>query len=270
MSDPGNSAPPTRQQLIDERLRRARQELEARAALVDPGVAAARVAAVSAETLPVESSPIGKRLPLAARIAMAGPERMINAPIHEPDLENFKGLAFDADAWLRVVDEKLREYDFGNVHHSTVVLACRELAAAATGGRGMARWTYELWASFARCGRSTIHKIIRALWDTELVRIFNPYYWQGREQRRAANAYFPTMPPGHGAEAVAEAPTPPESTAPGAEAMPPAGAVKAMRRMAAAVRELASYFPGLHARTYGLNTSPLRQEPRQERRTAPT
>ncbi len=216
--------------------------------------ATARAAVIDAPS-PDPVKPVGQKLPLAARIAMAGPERMFNVPIHEPDLDNFQGRPFDRKTWLARVETALGVYDFGHVHHATVVLACRELADAAEGGRGMVRWTYVQWADFGRCCRSTIHKIIRALWDAGLVRIVNAFYWKGREQRRAANAYFPVM--ADDAAAVVDGAAVPEAVP---EAAPPVGAVKALARIAAALRDLVPHLPGLHARALGLNTSPLRED----------
>ncbi len=205
---------------------------------------------------------LGQKLPLAARIATAEPDRMINMPVCEADLAKYEGRPFDKKTWIALLEKAADTEAFGNVHPSTVILAGNQLADAAEDGRGMVRWTYDQWAAFLHCCRSTVHKIVRGLWETELARIANPFYWVGREQRRAANAYFPTMPAA-AAGVVAESPAIPEppassELAPVAEAEAPAGAVKALQRMAAAVKELLPHFPGLHARVFGLNTSPLR------------
>jgi hypothetical protein len=244
----------------------ARRKLAEDAAKASPADVAQMVRDAAAQA-PEPSKPIAEKLPFMARLARAAPGRMINLPINEGDLEAYQGRPFDKAAWLAAVDKALQDYDFGNVHHSTVILACRELADAAEGGRGMAQWTYDVWAGFTRCCRATIHKIIRALWDTELARIFNPMYWHGREQRHTANTYFPTIPPRY-AEAVAEtvvadetpapAPTLAEPDSPEVPAAAPTGAVKAMARIAAARRELAAAFPGLHLGNPGLRTSALR------------
>jgi hypothetical protein len=200
-----------------------------------------------------------------AKIEAASPERMINLVIMEADLDGFCGRPFDRDAWMAAVEKTLEQHDFNRVHHSTVVLACRELADAAdpanprTKGIGMVRWTYEDWARFARCGRSTMHKIIRALWDAGLVFIGNTAFWLGRDRRHGPNVYFPTLPADG---TVAAEPAPDEPAAAPCEAIPdvPAqGAVKAMARMQVALRELLPAFPRLVARTFGLNTTPLRE-----------
>ena len=270
MSEPPKPAALTRQQLIDESNRLARLDLAKRAARQTPAgdadvraqyAAQAETAAVAASR---RSAPIATKLPLATRIATAEPDRMINMPVCEADLAKYQGRPFDKKAWIALLEKAADTEAFGNVHPSTVILAGNQLADAAEDGRGMVRWTYNQWAAFLHCCRSTVHKIVRGLWETELARIANPFYWVGREQRRAANAYFPTMPAAV-AGVVAESlaiPEPPASSelAPVAEAEAPAGAVKALQRMAAAVKELLPHFPGLHARVLGLNTSPLRAQ----------
>ena len=133
---------------------------------------------------------VGKRLPLAARIATADPDRMINIPVFEADVANFTGRDFDAERWITWVIPQLEADGCSNVHRNTVMAAVVALAKAASGGKGMAQWAYDQWGKFANCCGSTIHKIIRPLWGLGLLRIANVFYWHDHTQRRASQYVF--------------------------------------------------------------------------------
>jgi hypothetical protein len=208
----------------------------------------------------------GAKLTRAERIAAADPDRMVNISVCEADLPKFQGRPFNREQWMRDVERELQHIDFGRVHHSTVILACEKLAAAAAGGNGMARWSYDLWSFFTHCCRSTLHKIIHALWAADLVQIVNTFYWLGKDQRRGANAYFPRNRPAEPEQAPSDA-QPPAASADATldadlvEAAPADVPSRTIARMGAALRELAPYFPGLVARVFGLNTSPSKRRP---------
>lgn len=232
---------------------------------------AADRAAVSQQAVAPDNT-IGNALPFAERInkiANAAPNRMINGRLWESDLEGFKRWPFNKKAFLADLKEvfKLPNFAeiFGHVHPSTVELACTKLAEFSdpddpvTKGIGMTQFTYKEWAEWARCGRSTIHKIVRGLWELGMVLIQNTSYWVNKDRRNGPNCYFPKVRDSVPMESA------PELSAVGvaAETAPreevPRGAAKAMARIQVALKELLPYFPRLSARVFGFNTSPLRQ-----------